>query len=334
MSDAVALRVVDPGLLSTVQDLGRRGVASFGVSPAGAADWFAARAANRLVGNPDGAALIETTLSATVFAPERRMLVAVTGAQADVVSGGVRRSAWSSWRCEPGDRLEIGAPRAGLRSYIAIEGGIAVTPTLGSASTDVVSGFGGRVLAPGDRIAAAPSTDPAFERAPLRYPPEVGHYGVAPFLLRALPGPHERVLAPVAGALVTSAYRVGPRSSRQALRLDGAKSDLAEAREVVSTGVCAGCVQIAGDGLPTLLLVEHQTTGGYPVALCVITADLPAAAQAQPGDVVRFERVTLGQAAEALAARAQALGSLGPAVAHGRVDARRLAGGFFEGATP
>ena len=334
-SDRHALTVLEPGLLSTVQDLGRRGVGAMGVSPSGAADWFAARAANRLVGNPDDAAVVETTMAATAFEALLPVLVAVTGARASIFSGGVERRPWSSWRCAAGDVLDIRAPSAGARSYIAIEGGISVAPVMGSASTDVVGGYGGRRLQRGDRLAVRP-IDATSSRPPLRFPADIGAYCEPPFHLRATEGPQTQAesFGAALEAVLASEYRAGSRSSRQALRLDGPKSALAAARDVLSTGVCAGCVQIAGDALPTVLLAEHQSTGGYPVILCVITADVPRAAQARPGDVVAFERVNLREASDALAARVHALRSLRAAAAPTPVSASRLAGGFFEGAAP
>ncbi len=303
-----------------------------GVSPSGAVDWLAARAANRLVGNPDTHAVIETTLMGVTLTVLRPLLVAVTGAEAAVTSGGRPRTGWRSWRCREGDVLEIGAARNGVRSYVAIEGGVVVDEVMGSAATDVVGGFGGRVLAAGDRLHArvAPA-EPA--RSPRFYPDDALPAYARPVTLRALPGPHAALAGEAAGAMFGAQYRVGARSSRQAVRLEGPAIATERAREVVSIGVCAGCVQIAGDGQPTVLLAEHQTTGGYPVILCVIAADQPLIAQARPGDCVRFEPATMQVATHAFALRARQLASLEEVGGTATPDAARLAEGFYEGAS-
>ncbi|HYK52033.1 MAG TPA: biotin-dependent carboxyltransferase family protein [Candidatus Eremiobacteraceae bacterium] len=327
------LVVVDSGLLATVQDLGRRGVGALGVSPSGAVDWYSARAANRLVGNPDGCPLIETTMNGAAFDATARMTIALTGADAPMWIGGKRRSSWCSHVIEAGDRLLIGPATAGLRSYIAVDGGFEVQHVLGSAATDVGGGFGGLKLRPGDPLRLAIDSPPEVMTVS-EYDPGAIPAMRQPFVLRVLAGPDALRLGPaVVDELLAATFRGSARSSRQGLRLDGATID-GGASDAISAGVCAGCVQLPGDGSPIVLLAEHQTTGGYPVALCVITADIPLAAQVRPGDEVRFERVDRAGARAALATVGERLRAI-RALASVRVDsgAGRLGRGFSEGAS-
>ncbi|HET9341408.1 MAG TPA: biotin-dependent carboxyltransferase family protein [Candidatus Eremiobacteraceae bacterium] len=333
MSETRRLVVRDSGLLASVQDFGRLGVGALGVSPSGAADWFSARAANRLVGNADGRALIETTMNGATFDAMDRMTIAVTGADAPLWIDGKRKHSWRSLAVEAGDRIAIGPPASGLRSYLAIAGGIEISDVLGSAATDVGGGFGGRRLAAGDTLSVGvASSEPVAESA---YESGAILALRPPLRLRALAGPDaSRVGAAVIDELFASAFRGSARSSRQGLRLEGL-AIAGGASDSISAGVCAGCVQLPGDGSPIVLLAEHQSTGGYPVALCVITADIPLAAQVRPGDEVRFERVDRTGARDALAAAAVSLRAIRPAAnaTTKDPDTAHLGRGFAEGAS-
>ena len=327
-----AVDVIDAGLLSTVQDLGRSGGGAMGVSPSGAADWFAACAANRLVGNADNAALLETTLSGITLEPNCDVRVALTGAAARLVIGGVERGSWRSCRVRAHERIEVGAATRGARSYIAFGGGgLADVPlVMGSAATDVGAGFGGKVLADGDVLILAAASGPATE---FSYPSDAVPSHASPVKLRAMLGPQAADVGDgVVQALFATHFRASARSSRQAVRLDGEPIAVRAAGEWISCGLTAGCVQLPGDGLPIVMLAEHQTTGGYPIVLCVIRADLPLAGQLRAGDVVVFERVDFGGARAALYECAAKLNSLRPAT-DGPEDgiASRLARGFLEG---
>lgn len=300
-----------------------------GVSPCGVADWYSARAANRLVGNDDGRPLIETTLSGTTLKISCDAVVAVTGADAPLAIGERVCEPWVAHAAPSGSLIVVGAARRGVRSYIALDGGLRVPELFGSSSTDVTSGFGGRILERGDEFALGPgATDFAAlvgrRRPSLRLPTDAE--------LRILPGLDDR-LTP---ALLANTYTVSARSSRQALMLDGGRTGSAAApSDIVSFGVTAGCVQIASDGAPMVLLVEHQTTGGYAVAACVIYADLPVVAQLRPGARVRFVMVGVEESETALAERITALSGTEPSpdasVARDDGFADRLTRGFFEG---
>ncbi len=310
MSDkAPMLEVLEPGLQTTIQDGGRRHVAHMGVSPSGAADWLSARAANRVVGNPHGAAVIETTMTGFAFRVLRPMRIAVTGARALLVASGGPRPQWQSFRVREGTEVRLGAAERGLRSYIAFFGGLDVPRVLGSKSTDITAAFGGlagRSLARGDLLSIAEAGE--LPEQDFAIAPSARPFWAQPATLRVLPGLHaKRFTADDLAFLQKQTYRVSPRSSRQGVRLEGQALASAAGYDAISVGVCSGCVQLSSDGLPIVLLAEHQTTGGYAVPLTVISADIPDAAQLRPGDQVRFRMVTQPEAAIALTEKMQAL---------------------------
>jgi biotin-dependent carboxylase-like uncharacterized protein len=278
------LTVLAPGPLTTVQDRGRRGWASIGVTTSGSADRGAADLANRLVGNDPDAATLEVTAGGLLLRAERTLLVAVTGAPAPVSVDGRAAPFDAPFTLGAGRVLGLGVPPVGLRSYVAVRGGVAVTPVLGSRSTDTLAALGPEPLAAGDRLpigdlaAGEPFVDVAPVRAPSSRP-----------VLRVLPGPRRDWLAPGAWtALTGQAWTVSPDSDRVGLRLDGPPLERARTDELPSEGLVPGAVQVPADGSPVLFLADHPVTGGYPVLAVVVTADLGAAAQLRPGDVVRF----------------------------------------------
>ena len=318
------VRLVDPGVLSTVQDLGRRGAGRLGVSPGGAADWYSGRAANRLVGNADSAALIETTLSGASFALSDDAWIAVTGASAPLAIGERVCEQWRALRGHAGERVVVGAARRGLRSYVAFDGGVIVPELLGSASTDVTSGFGGRIFVRGDEFSLGAPIDinPGARVERIAWQAET--------VLRTA----WRAASPGVDSLFGSSFQVTDRSSRQAVSLEGDATLTGMRADQPSAGVCAGCIQVTADGTPIVLLCEHQTTGGYEIAAVVATADLPLAAQLRPGDRVRFAAIDIEEAVRALEKRRRALDAACQPVAGGDDGSALLAAGFFEGAEP
>ncbi|MGW4651469.1 5-oxoprolinase subunit C family protein [Kitasatospora sp. NPDC004289] len=278
------LAVVRPGPLTTVQDLGRRGVAHLGVPRGGALDEPALRAANRLVGNPEGAAGLETTLGGVALRAVGRVVVAVTGAPAAVRVGG-RAAAWGAAVAVPdGAVVEVGPAAYGVRSYLAVAGGVAVEPVLGSRSADLLSGLGPAPLTAGQLlpVGAPVSPPPGDGLAVLPAPP-------AELVLRLLPGPRADWFAPAAFTLLARArYEVAAASNRIALRTEGPPLPRLRTDELPSEGMVLGAVQVPPDGRPVVFLADHPTTGGYPVIGVVPPADLPAAAQARPGTPLRF----------------------------------------------
>ncbi|MBW1603287.1 biotin-dependent carboxyltransferase family protein [Streptomyces sp. JJ66] len=278
------LRVVRAGALTTVQDLGRPGHAALGVPRSGALDQPAHRLANRLVGNPPGAATLETTLTGVCVRTSRAAVFAVTGAPAAVRAEG-RPAAWASAVHLPaGGTLEVGAPTSGLRSYVAVGGGVTPQPVLGSRSRDLLSGLGPPPLADGDTLpVGAPCgpplhTDLAWCQAP---PSEL----VLPVLL----GPREDWFTSEAlRTLASAGFSVSSRSNRIALRTEGPPLERAVRRELPSEAMVVGAVQVPTDGRPVVFLADCPTTGGYPVIGVVPESGLAAAAQAVPGTAVRF----------------------------------------------
>ena len=304
MTESAALKVLDPGLQSSVQDRGRAHVGSMGISPSGFADWLSARIANRLVGNVQHAALIETTLNGFSFESLRPLRIAVTGAAARVTVDGRNARMWQTLTVRARTSVHIGYASEGIRSYIAFAGGIDVPSVLGSASTDLVAGFGGlegRALASGDKLCIRTSEaedGSLLDKERFAPAPPVWSHSV---VLRALPGPHVLSLTTQElDFLQNVSFRVSAHSNRQGARLEGGRLRTAKGFDVLSTGVCFGCVQLASDGSPIILLADHQTTGGYAVPLTVISADTPHAAQLRPGDEVRFRLISHVEAALAL----------------------------------
>ena len=278
------LTVLASGPLATVQDRGRSGFASIGVPRSGAADAAAAGLANRLVGNQESAATVEVTAGGLRLRAERTVLVAVTGAPAPVTADGRAAPFGAPLTLVPGAVLGLGVPPVGLRTYVAVRGGVDVPPVLGSRSTDILSGLGPAPLSAGDRlpVGVLHAEEPFVDVAPVRAPSS------AP-VLRVLPGPRRDWLEPGAWtALTTSDWTVTTDSNRVGLRLSGPELARIRTGELPSEGLVPGAVQVPPDGAPVLFLADHPVTGGYPVLAVVRTADLPAAAQLRPGDSLRF----------------------------------------------
>ncbi|MEU9988099.1 biotin-dependent carboxyltransferase family protein [Streptomyces sp. NPDC048045] len=282
-----ALVVVRAGALTTVQDRGRPGYAHLGVPRSGALDPQAAALVNRLAGNPPDAAVLETTLNGCALRPRSRVAVAVGGAPCPVRVGG-RPAAWGAPVLVPaGEVLEVGTAVAGVRSYVAVHGGIAVEPVLGSRATDLLSGLGPAPLADGTVLPLGTPAGPAarVDVVPQPRPPDE-------LVLRVALGPRDDwFTARSVRDLTTRAYRVSPASNRIGLRTEGPALERARPGELPSEGMVLGAVQVPPDGRPVVFLADHPTTGGYPVIAVVRAADLSAAAQAVPGTTVRFVAV-------------------------------------------
>ena len=271
------LVVIDGGALTTVQDLGRRGWAHLGVPRSGALDEPALRLANRLVGNPEASAGLETTLTGVAFRLDSTTSFAVTGAACDVRVAG-RAVGWGTAVIAPaGAEVRIGAAVRGVRSYVALAGGLDVLPVLGSRSTDLLSGLGPAPLRAGDRLPLGPPGHwaPGVEAAPPG----------AQDTVRLRLGPRADWFSAAATAVLDGAsYEVGAASNRIGLRLAGPRLERSVEGELPSEGMVLGAVQVPPSGQPVILLNDHPTTGGYPVVAVVVGADLPVCAQAGPGD--------------------------------------------------
>ncbi|WP_363320505.1 5-oxoprolinase/urea amidolyase family protein [Pseudonocardia sp.] len=284
------LEVVATGALALVQDLGRPGNGAVGVGSSGAADRAALALANRLVANPPGAAGLEVTFGGLVVraGPDlpAPLLVALTGAPApaDVDGTPVGHDALVAMR--PGQVLRLARPPAGLRTYLAVRGGIDAAAVLGSRSTDVLSGVGPAPLAVGDAVPIGPEPAelPRVDVAPVPVPTG----GVV--TLRAVPGPRaDWVVDP--GALTRTVWTASTRSDRVGMRLDGEPLRRRDRGELPSEGMVRGAIQVPPGGEPVLFGADHPVTGGYPVVAVVLDADLDRAGQVRPGQQVRFRFV-------------------------------------------
>jgi biotin-dependent carboxylase-like uncharacterized protein len=281
----MTLEVLETGLLATIQDLGRAGLAGIGVGVSGAADRGALRLANRLVGNDEGAAAVEVTFGGLAVRADRESTVAVTGAPCPTTVDGRAAGVNAVVRLPAGSRLHLGAPDRGLRSYLAVRGGIDVEPVLGSRSTDVLSGLGPEELRAGSLLPVGPppSSFPTVDVAP------VATCAAGDLVLRVVPGPrHEWFEESALSSLLNESYAVHSQSNRIGMRLDGPALPRARGGELPSEGMSSGALQVPPSSRPTLFLADHPVTGGYPVIAVVVSADVDKAAQARPGQRVRF----------------------------------------------
>jgi len=294
------LQVEDPGLHTTIQDLGRPGHRQGGVPPSGAMDRFAIAAANLLVGNPEGAAALECALTGPALVARAHVLVAATGADFEPQVNGEPVPTWTGVLLAAGDRLSFKGRRAGARAYVAVAGGLAADRWLGSAATYTLVGRGGlhgRALKPRDQLeAAGPAPRPSIagRTLPARQRPR---YSPEP-VLGVVGGPHlKRLSAGSRKTFYTERWAVSRESDRMGYRLEGKELEIKGA-DLISFGLAMGCIQVPNNGQPILLMADHQTAGGYPVVGGVCRADLPLAAQLLPGDHLRFEDVSVEAAQE------------------------------------
>jgi antagonist of KipI len=282
------------GLLTTVQDLGREGFGPIGVSVSGAADPISLRLGNRLVGNVESAAGLEMTLFGGTFRFPEGAVVALTGSDFGARLDGDTVDIGTSIEVRPGRTFRLGPTRSGARCYLCVQGGIAVPPFLGSASTHVLSGLGGfegRPLRRGDVLNIGSSTKPFRKRT---IAPHLSEHLLPRRVLRVTPGPQLDWFPESAQrSFCSGTYRVSEQSDRMGLRLEGAPISQRIRRSMVTEGVSLGAVQVPQGGLPIILFVEQQTTGGYPKIANVISADLHRLGQIRPRDEIRFELVTL-----------------------------------------
>ncbi|WP_134738883.1 biotin-dependent carboxyltransferase family protein [Nocardioides sp. 503] len=277
----MSLLVRRTGPLATVQDRGRAGLAHLGVPRAGPLDAPAAALANRLVGNDADAAVVEVTFGGLELRTDAGLWVAVTGAvvpvQVDRRPRGHARAAW----VPAGATLRLGTPATGVRSYVAVAGGVAVAPVLGSRSTDTLAWVGPPRLEEGVVLPVGSSTGPPAPHDTPR-PPRPGP-------LRLHPGPRADWFAPgTLAALCRAPYVVGEASDRVGMRLEGPRLERVRDGELPSEGMVLGAVQVPPSGLPVVLLADHPPTGGYPVPAVVEEDDLWRCAQLRPGDEVWF----------------------------------------------
>jgi antagonist of KipI len=282
------ISVIRAGMLTTVQDLGRKGHLAEGVPIGGAADPFALRVANLLVGNTEDSPALEITLTGPELQFPEAAWVAVCGARYEGVAS------WKPVQLEAGGRLKFGKRLHGCRAYLAVSGGFDVERVMGGRGTYLavgIGGFQGRALRDGDTIRSLPSVRELTghwsldERIFPRYSREP--------TVRVMPGAHA---GEYGNALYSARFGVTARSNRMGIRLDGPKLVRASAGDLVSTAVASGTIQVPPDGNPIVLMADAQTLGGYPRVAHVATVDIPLMAQLAPGDGVRFKKITVAEA--------------------------------------
>lgn len=297
------LQIIQPGMLTAVQDKGRFGYQRFGMPVAGAMDAFALRAANLLVGNPDGAAALEST----VLGPRIKFLaatrIAITGAAVAPLLDDQPVPMWQSVAAPQDAVLTFRRPQDGMRAYLAVAGGIDVPLVMGSRSTytkAAIGGLDGRQLKAGDTLSAfrtSPESTPAHRRTP---PDAIPAYGNEQ-TLRVILGPqHSAFTQRGIDTFLNSTYAVSIYSDRMGYRLDGPAIEHKDGADVISDGTPMGAVQVPGDGKPIVLLADRGTTGGYTKIAAIITADLSKIAQSMPGSALKFRAVSHQEALQAL----------------------------------
>lgn len=309
----MSIRVEQPGMLTTVQDLGRHGLQAQGVPVGGAMDTVAHRIANVLIGNDEAAATLEITLLGPSLTFASDVVIALGGADLGARAGSVELSPWRPAYVPAGTRLGFTGSRAGCRAYLAIAGGIDVPAVLGSRSTFLRGSFGGfrgRALERGDELPVGePSALARRIGERLRghsASVAVAHWSASPLIrpscssravVHLLSDAHTSHLTEAAREhLFGSEYRIASASDRMGFRLDGPPLELVAPVDLLSEGVAFGTVQLPPGGVPIVLMADRQTTGGYPRIGCVATVDLPLVAQLRPGDRLRFRPISLHEA--------------------------------------
>lgn len=321
----MSLIIMSPGILTTVQDGGRKGYAAQGYRACGAADEYARRLGNALVGNKADAAVLECTLQGAEIRFDEDTVIALTGAESPATLDGEAIPYYAPIFASSGSVLTMGMAASGVRSYLAVYGGIDTDPVRGSRSTDLkchLGGHEGRALRAEDALpagadsaaarmqwsrieaahAVAPLTDPAVT-APRH--PWIGWDGALVPSLRCVAGPQEDAFTEEGLRTFThSVYALSADCDRMACKLTGDAIEMVHGADILSDGIAAGSVQVSANGQPIVMLADHQTTGGYAKVATVISADLSVLAQMRPGARVSFQFVSPADAVQA--AREQA----------------------------
>ncbi len=297
------LEIIKPGLFTTIQDFGRWGYQSYGVCISGALDPFALGAANLLVGNPQTSAGLEITVFGPTVKFRKETLFAVTGADLGPRLDGKEIRNWTCHRAEGGSQLAFSIRKMGVRAYLAVYGGIDVLPVMGSRSTYILGGFGGkegRALKSHDLL--------PYPDLPAEAHPYIGNHLPEHFRpaykknpsLRVVMGPFTSYFSEKGvETMLSGEYSIAQNSDRMGYRLEGAPIERKNLAELISCGLANGTVQVPANGQPIILLADRQTIGGYPIIATVVGADLPLVAQCAPGDRLSFSAVSVDEAQEA-----------------------------------
>ncbi|WP_299985244.1 biotin-dependent carboxyltransferase family protein [uncultured Pontibacter sp.] len=329
----MGLEIIKPGLLTTLQDKGRYGHQKEGIITSGAMDTFASRVANMLAGNPEHEAVLEITLLGPTIRFTEDQLIALTGADLSAELNGEKLRLWRPFFVKSGSVLSFGAPQSGCRAYIAVSGGFDIPQVMGSYATYMQAGIGGyqgRALQAGDFIpcnsptatgialfSQATGTTDGHDYLAATWTPDPQFYpGYKPNpTLRAIKGPEFELFSDTSQEQIwKERFQVSSQSDRMGYRLQGVSLYLNEETELISTAVTFGTVQVPPEGKPIVLMADHQTTGGYPRILQVVSVDLPILAQVAPGQTIAFEEVSLEEAQQLYIRQEQNLTQLAHAI--------------------
>ncbi|MFL6374359.1 MAG: biotin-dependent carboxyltransferase family protein [Pyrinomonadaceae bacterium] len=295
----MSLRIKKPGILTTLQDLGRLGWRRYGVNPSGAMDTAAARIANILVGNDDNAAVLEMHFPAAEIVFEKQTIFSLCGGDLGAELDGEPLTQWRSFVAQAGATLRFKAKIAGERLYIALRGGIEIPLWLGSSSTNLaakIGGFEGRQLNAGDRLPLKNFASQPTTRLPAAATSLLPHYSRFP-TVRVIPGAEFEYLSAESRQLLLSGdLTISTRSNRMGFLLMGQPLALRRTRELISAAVCFGTVQLLPDGQLIILMADQQTAGGYPRVAHIVSYDLPLVGQLGAGDKIAFHMTTLEEA--------------------------------------
>ncbi|NML38171.1 biotin-dependent carboxyltransferase family protein [Chitinophaga sp. G-6-1-13] len=302
----MSIVVLQQGIMDTIQDSGRYGFQHLGINPGGVMDRIAMAVANALTGNPGNEAVLELHFPAGKYLFETPALIALAGADFGATIDGQAVPLHKLLYVHAGATLAFEKLRTGARCYLAVRHGFSLTPWLGSCSTHLKvaqGGFKGRALRKNDKLPFDTSPQPVGEKQPKIFPwtAATDHLYNKQDTIRVLPGACWDMLdAPSQQQLISSSFRIGPHSDRMGFRLNGAPLHTIKKEEQLSAGICRGAIQLLPDGQLIILMADHQTTGGYPVAAHVMTADMPTLAQYQPGQSLQFSITGLEAAEQAL----------------------------------
>ncbi|ARJ39802.1 KipI antagonist [Sporosarcina ureae] len=319
----MSINVLNAGLLTTIQDIGRTGSQKFGVLVSGAMDSYSMRIANLLVGNDEREGVFEITLFGTMLQFEEDTLIAITGGDLQTTIDGIPVANWRPVIIKKGSILKFGFAIEGCRAYLAIAGGIDIPVVMGSKSTYLVAGIGGfkgRALQQNDHLSfgqLTKSNDKVFTRIEQQGTPDwaVPHH---PFIslastqtIRIMEGTeYQHFDGASKQRLVSEPYVVTPQSNRMGLRLEGQALSLTEKLELLSEGVTFGTIQIPPNGKPIILMADRQTAGGYPKIGQVITADLGSLSQVKPNAKLTFKLITHAEAERELIAKEERINQI------------------------
>lgn len=305
------LEVLKPGLLTTIQDIGRHGYQAMGFSVCGAMDEEAFKYANILVGNDPNAAAIEVTLLGPHLKVLDNSVMAITGADLGAKINGEEVRLWQAFNVRPGDEISFGGQRSGCRAYIAVSGGIEVPLVMGSRSTYIrakIGGLEGCVLKTGDVLQRGIANIEPFNLKERKVPDDLIPSYDSKITLRVILGPQDDYFSENGiKTFLSSEYTVTNESDRMGYRLDGPKIEHLKGADIISDGIPLGAIQVPGHGFPIIMLADRQSLGGYAKIATIISSDIPKIAQAKPGDKIRFSAISYDDAVEILKIREEKL---------------------------